>query len=424
MKRLEVEERTIHWQTTSSSEWHRPRCTGGKFRPKKAATDYQPNITRQLIFGWKPMDSVGNLNLSYRPKAAVATQSVFSKVTDRICSVSKELFSGSVDIEDEFHNVQRMQKAIEGLEQQLSCVAKSVGDLKREEEAILEQSSRRNLGGHSMHNNQWGYGNFSPYDRSYERNSYDCYGNNALGARNSYNDRSYKSVPRNKVRNEGNYVNIDGGYNCGRSSQTLGTTSRPLSCNNLKLSLFWGTFGPYDYEAWDQEVESLSYAYGVREEEKFHLVLKSLSYEIVLSTKESEGKRKESESLIENHEIFKEEQVKEKQYEIEKSEKTKEEMSLMIFEGDKGEEVREICCDISSLLNSLSSEEMNLFTNSINHFRACISPCAKKIEAQDLENEGSLYYKLYKTISFLNFTSPYLLISLLTNLIVVLFSLL
>ncbi|KAI5667922.1 hypothetical protein M9H77_17775 [Catharanthus roseus] len=48
--------------------------------------------------------------------------------------------------------------------------------------------------------------------------------------------------------------------------------------------------------------------------------------------KRSEGKRKESECLIENHESLKEEQDKEKQDEIEKSEGTKEEMSLMIFE--------------------------------------------------------------------------------------------
>ncbi|KAI5653484.1 hypothetical protein M9H77_30671 [Catharanthus roseus] len=62
-------------------------------------------------------------------------------------------------------------------------------DLKREEKANLEQNSRRNLCGHSIHNNQWGY-------------------------------------------------------------------------------------------AWEQKVESLLYSYGVREEEKFHLVLKSLSYEV------------------------------------------------------------------------------------------------------------------------------------------------
>ncbi|KAI5672624.1 hypothetical protein M9H77_12988 [Catharanthus roseus] len=40
-----------------------------------------------------------------------------------------------------------------------------------------------------------------------------------------------------------------GGYNCRRSSQTLGTTSRPLSFNNLKLPILCGTFGPYDNKA-------------------------------------------------------------------------------------------------------------------------------------------------------------------------------
>ncbi|KAI5675911.1 hypothetical protein M9H77_06861 [Catharanthus roseus] len=65
-----------------------------------------------------------------------------------------------------------------------------------------------------------------------------------------------------------------------RKSQTLETTSRPLSYNNLKLPLICGTFVSYDYEAWEQKVESLFYCYCVREEEKFQLVLKSLSYEV------------------------------------------------------------------------------------------------------------------------------------------------
>ncbi|KAI5649382.1 hypothetical protein M9H77_35387 [Catharanthus roseus] len=158
-------------------------------------------------------------------------------------------------MEDDFRH---MQQILEGLEQQLSCPAEGVKDLRREEEAILEQSSRRNLGGHPMHNNQWGYGNFSPHARSYEHNSYDCYEGNRLGIRNGHNDRTYNRVLRNKVRNEENYVNMDvrfhkrigdyegyydsysyGGYNCRISSQTLGTTSRSLSYNNVKLPFFF-----------------------------------------------------------------------------------------------------------------------------------------------------------------------------------------
>ncbi|KAI5663389.1 hypothetical protein M9H77_22712 [Catharanthus roseus] len=60
-------------------------------------------------------------------------------------------------------------------------------------------------------------------------------------------------------------------------------------------------------------------------------------------------------------------------------------MSSMSFEGDKREEIRESCCDISSQLNSLSSEE--------------------KFEAGNMENEGILGCMLYKTISFLHSTS-------------------
>ncbi|KAI5681058.1 hypothetical protein M9H77_02285 [Catharanthus roseus] len=95
-----------------------------------------------------------------------------------------------------------------------------------------------------------------------------------------------KLFKRNKVRNGRNYVYMDdrfhkrkgdyegyyesynyGGYNCRKTSQTLGTTSRPLSNNKLKLPLLCGTLCPYDYEVWEKNVESLFYSYCVREEE-------------------------------------------------------------------------------------------------------------------------------------------------------------
>ncbi|KAI5681331.1 hypothetical protein M9H77_02558 [Catharanthus roseus] len=69
----------------------------------------------------------------------------------------------------------------------------------------------------------------------------------------------------------------------------------------------------------------------------------------VVSTKESQEKRKESECLTKNHESLKEEQEKEKQYEIEKSEETKEVMRLMIFEEDKREGMKESVNSISIL---------------------------------------------------------------------------
>ncbi|KAI5671898.1 hypothetical protein M9H77_12262 [Catharanthus roseus] len=141
----------------------------------------------------------------------------------------------------------------------------------------------------------------------------------------------------------------------------------------------------------------------------------------VVSTKESEGNRKGSECLIKNHEILKEEQVEEKQDEIEKSEETKEEMSLMIFERDEREEMRESSCDISSSSNSLSSKEVNLFTNSNNHFLTCFSLSVQKFEAQDMENEGSLSYRLYKTIIFLPSTSFLSFDFIINDIIVVLF---
>ncbi|KAI5676210.1 hypothetical protein M9H77_07160 [Catharanthus roseus] len=63
--------------------------------------------------------------------------------------------------------------------------------------------------------------------------------------------------------------------------------------------------------------------------------------------------------------------------------------------------MKESCCDISSSLNSLSSEEVKLFTNSNNHFLACFSPSVQKFEVHNMENEEILIYKLCKTISFL-----------------------
>ncbi|KAI5662306.1 hypothetical protein M9H77_21629 [Catharanthus roseus] len=95
-------------------------------------------------------------------------------------------------------------------------------------------------------------------------------------------DHYEHSYGSKNMYNEHNDSYNYGAYSCGRSSQTLRTTSRPLSYNNLKLPFLWGTFGPYDYEAWEQEVELLFYFYGIREEEKFQLVLKSLSYESLM----------------------------------------------------------------------------------------------------------------------------------------------
>ncbi|KAI5658026.1 hypothetical protein M9H77_26819 [Catharanthus roseus] len=78
---------------------------------------------------------------------------------------------------------------------------------------------------------------------------------------------------------------------------------------------------------------------------------------------------------------LKKEQVEGKKDKIEKSEKTKEETSSILFKGDKREEMKDSWCDISSPLNSLSSEE--------------------KFEALKMENEGSLVYKMQS--QFFNF---------------------
>ncbi|KAI5682379.1 hypothetical protein M9H77_03607 [Catharanthus roseus] len=60
----------------------------------------------------------------------------------------------------------------------------------------MEHGGQSNIGGHITSHTQWGYGNFSPYVRTFEYNSYDCYEDNTFGTRNGYNDRSYKRVSK------------------------------------------------------------------------------------------------------------------------------------------------------------------------------------------------------------------------------------
>ncbi|KAI5676034.1 hypothetical protein M9H77_06984 [Catharanthus roseus] len=76
------------------------------------------------------------------------------------------------------------------MEQQFSCLAHDVKDLEREEEAICEQSSRRDFGGHPMHDKQRGY---------------------AIDLELEIVIMIYlvKIVPRNDARNGGNDVNME-----------------------------------------------------------------------------------------------------------------------------------------------------------------------------------------------------------------------
>ncbi|KAI5654392.1 hypothetical protein M9H77_31579 [Catharanthus roseus] len=94
------------------------------------------------------------------------------------------------------------------------------------------------------------------------------------------------------------------------------------------------------------EVQDVTDRKVIHHEKKKHLYL----------SKRRKIKRGKSEESCEYKRRLKEEQEKEKQDEIKKSEETKEEMSLMIFEGKKREEMKD-SCDTSLPLNSLSSEE-------------------------------------------------------------------
>ncbi|KAI5663924.1 hypothetical protein M9H77_23247 [Catharanthus roseus] len=168
---------------------------------------------------------------------------------------------------------------------------------------------------HVTFHTQWGYGNFSPYTKTLEHNSYDCYEDNRFGTRNGHNDRSYNRVSRNEVSKGGNYVKLDERFHKRREDveryhdrydlmsmaivvrtctmsimiviameglvveevlEILERYQDLLVTKNFKLPLLWGTFCPYDYVPREQEVESLFYSYGVREEEKIQLVLNSL----------------------------------------------------------------------------------------------------------------------------------------------------
>ncbi|KAI5681765.1 hypothetical protein M9H77_02993 [Catharanthus roseus] len=74
---------------------------------------------------------------------------------------------------------------------------------------FVEHRDQSNIRGQVISHTQRIYGNFTPHARTFEHNSYDYYGDNRLGTRNGYNDKSYKRVPRNEVKNGGNYVKMD-----------------------------------------------------------------------------------------------------------------------------------------------------------------------------------------------------------------------
>ncbi|KAI5666840.1 hypothetical protein M9H77_16693 [Catharanthus roseus] len=142
----------------------------------------------------------------------------------------------------------------------------------------VKHRDQSNIRVHVTSHTQWGYGNFSPHTLNFEHNSYDCYEENRLGARKGYIDKSWNYVKIDerfhKRREDKRYHDIRA---CVMNIMIIIACRETLSYNNFKLALLWGTFSLYDYKASEQEVESLSYSYSVREEEKFQLVLKSLS---------------------------------------------------------------------------------------------------------------------------------------------------
>ncbi|KAI5667602.1 hypothetical protein M9H77_17455 [Catharanthus roseus] len=251
-------------------------------------------------------------------------------------------------------------------------------------------------------------GNFSPHTRSYEHNSYDCYEGNRFGARNDYNDRSYIRVLRNEVRNEGNYVKMDE-----RFHKRRGNVERCHdSYDHYKHS--YGSKNMYNehndfiaMEAWEQEVESLFYSYGVREEEKFQLVLKSLSYERRALKLKKKKERKKNEILVAilyifySNSIFSKEsehfeRSKKKESELENSEGVKENECIIEKQESENNEQRE-----KKIAVLEKSEELNFNANETNSFFASESLCVQNYEDSRKDEGVKLAYKSIKTIKFI-----------------------
>ncbi|KAI5653400.1 hypothetical protein M9H77_30587 [Catharanthus roseus] len=153
-------------------------------------------------------------------------------------------------------------------------------------------------------------------------------------------------------------------------AQTLRTTSRPLSYNNLKLPLLCGIFGPYDYEAWEQKVESLLYAYCVREEEKFQLVLNLFLMRVNIKSAQKRKKVSLRKVRVKENECF----IGKK--ESEKEEQREEEIVLLE-----------------------KSEGVNFNSNEASSFFASESLCAQNFEDPSKGEDGKLAYKCIKTIN-------------------------
>ncbi|KAI5676366.1 hypothetical protein M9H77_07316 [Catharanthus roseus] len=104
------------------------------------------------------------------------------------------------------------------------------------------------------------------------------------------------------------------GYNFRRSSQTLGTRSRPFSYNNLKLYFLWGTFCPYDYVTWEREVESLFYSYaenGIASNQQWSLMKQPLRIRCRVGNHEGLGQGQPDVKFIESSMVVESLKVKE-----------------------------------------------------------------------------------------------------------------
>lgn len=91
----------------------------------------------------------------------------------------------------------------------------------------------------------------------------------------------------------------------------------------------------------------------------------------------------------------KDECLKEKEYDLDKSEETKEIESLSKRYESLKEEGKE-----KEQVGFETNEELNFFTNQSNSFLVSNFLCVQPFWIQNMENEGSLDYNIYKTISF------------------------
>ncbi|KAI5667325.1 hypothetical protein M9H77_17178 [Catharanthus roseus] len=174
----------------------------------------------------------------------------------------------------------------------------------------------------------------------------------------------------------------------------MGTTSRPLSYNNLKLPLLCGTFGHYDYKAWEQKVESLFYSYKCENRKR----MRALPIKTCTLIKQSLRNR----FGVGNHKGLRQDQPKVKFMELLKVEESPKSVQKRKKVSLRKERVKENECFIEKqesekeenrekeIVVLEKSEEVNFYANEANSFFASKSLCVQNFEDSERMKKESL----------------------------------